>query len=194
MLQKHYQNPFIFLLLFPRTSTVVHFSFCLQIGHNPAFSSLSIPFRVTNQPSPTSRFLLSRVMPLCIHFVSNPFLKQWYNVNYLSVFTQFSYCPSQLLIIFLSSYLRIFNVNFTWFIRYYLCIPTDQTRYTRGLRRGYMTTQLLELRFRIPPWAWMCISCECCVLSGRNLRDGPITRPEENYGVCDVAEWDRRPS
>jgi len=30
----------------------------------------------------------------------------------------------------------------------------------------------------------MTVSCECCVLSGRGLRDGPITRPEESYRVC----------
>ena len=24
-------------------------------------------------------------------------------------------------------------------------------------------------------------SCECCVLSGRDLCDGPISRPEESY-------------
>jgi hypothetical protein len=26
--------------------------------------------------------------------------------------------------------------------------------------------------------------CECCVLSGRGLCDGPISRPEESYRVC----------
>ena len=25
------------------------------------------------------------------------------------------------------------------------------------------------------------VSCECCVLSGRSVCDGPITRPEESY-------------
>jgi len=30
----------------------------------------------------------------------------------------------------------------------------------------------------------MYISCECCVLSGRVLCDGSITRPEEAYRVC----------
>ena len=30
----------------------------------------------------------------------------------------------------------------------------------------------------------MSVSCECCVLSGRGLRDGPITHPEESYRVC----------
>jgi hypothetical protein len=34
------------------------------------------------------------------------------------------------------------------------------------------------------PAAWMSLSCECCVLSGRDLCDGPIPRPEESYRVC----------
>jgi hypothetical protein len=29
----------------------------------------------------------------------------------------------------------------------------------------------------------MPVSCECCVLSGRGLCDGPMTRPGESYGV-----------
>jgi len=39
----------------------------------------------------------------------------------------------------------------------------------------------MEFRVRIPPGAWMSASCECSVLSGRGLCDGPITRPEESY-------------
>jgi hypothetical protein len=31
--------------------------------------------------------------------------------------------------------------------------------------------------------AWMCVSCECCVLSGRGLCDGLINRPDEFYRV-----------
>jgi len=34
---------------------------------------------------------------------------------------------------------------------------------------------------RIPPEAWMSVCCECCVLSGRGLCDGLITRPDESY-------------
>ena len=39
--------------------------------------------------------------------------------------------------------------------------------------------------------AWMFVCCECCVLSGRGLCDGLITRPEESYWlwrvvVCDL--------
>jgi hypothetical protein len=44
----------------------------------------------------------------------------------------------------------------------------------------------------------MSFCCECCVLSGRGLCDGLITRPEESYWlwrvVCDLeTSWMRRP-
>ena len=32
----------------------------------------------------------------------------------------------------------------------------------------------------------MSVCCECCVLSGRGLWDGLITRPEESYGCLSV--------
>ena len=51
----------------------------------------------------------------------------------------------------------------------------------RGLRRRSTTAGLLRLWVRIPPWAWMSVCCECCVLSGRGLCDALITRPEESY-------------
>ena len=43
----------------------------------------------------------------------------------------------------------------------------------------------------IPPGAWTFVCCECCVLSGRGLCDGLITRPEESNRlwcvvVCDL--------
>jgi hypothetical protein len=31
--------------------------------------------------------------------------------------------------------------------------------------------------------AWMSVSCECCVLSGRGLCDELVPRPEESYRV-----------
>ena len=34
-----------------------------------------------------------------------------------------------------------------------------------------------------PAGAWMSVSCECSVLSGRGLCVGLITRPEESYRV-----------
>jgi hypothetical protein len=39
---------------------------------------------------------------------------------------------------------------------------------------------------KIPPGAWMSVSCECCVLSGRGLCDGLITRPEVVCGVSQM--------
>ena len=48
-------------------------------------------------------------------------------------------------------------------------------------------------------YAWMDICCERCVLSGRGLCDGLITRPEKSYRlwcvvVCDLeTSWMRRP-
>ena len=32
----------------------------------------------------------------------------------------------------------------------------------------------------------MSVCSECCVLSGRGLCDGPISRPEESYGCLSV--------
>jgi len=46
---------------------------------------------------------------------------------------------------------------------------------------------------RIPPGAWMPVYCECCVLSGRGLCVGLITRPEESYRVS-ASECDRESS
>ena len=69
----------------------------------------------------------------------------------------------------------------------------------RGLRRRSAAARPLRLWVRIPPEAWMTVSCECCVLSGRGLCDELITRPEESYRMwcvveCDLGtSWMRRP-
>jgi hypothetical protein len=44
---------------------------------------------------------------------------------------------------------------------------------------------------RIPPGAWMSLSCKCCVLSERVLCDRLITCPEESYRVRCVRVWSR---
>jgi hypothetical protein len=41
------------------------------------------------------------------------------------------------------------------------------------------------------PAEGMIVSCECCVLSGRDLSVGLITRPEESYRVWCVWVWSR---
>ena len=69
----------------------------------------------------------------------------------------------------------------------YICL----SQWPRGLRRRSTAAHLLGLWVRIPPQAWMSVSVECCVLSGRGLCDGLITRPEKSYRlwcvvVCDL--------
>jgi len=50
--------------------------------------------------------------------------------------------------------------------------------------------RLLRLWARVPPWAWMSVCCECCVLSGRGLCVELITRLEESYRLWCVVVWD----
>ena len=64
-------------------------------------------------------------------------------------------------------------------------------QWSTGLRRWSTTDRLMGLRIRIPLGAFMSVSCECCVLSGRGLSNGPIPRSEESYRlwcviVCDL--------
>jgi hypothetical protein len=63
---------------------------------------------------------------------------------------------------------------------------TSRSHWPGGLSRRSAAARLLV---RIPPWKWMSISCECCVLSGRGLCVGPITCPEEFYQVWCVWTW-----
>jgi hypothetical protein len=48
----------------------------------------------------------------------------------------------------------------------------------------------MGLRIRIPQGTWKSVSCEYCVLSGRGLCVGLITRPEESYRRCCVVMCD----
>jgi len=64
-----------------------------------------------------------------------------------------------------------------------------QSQWSYGLRCGSAAAPLLGLWVRIPPRAWMSVSCECCMLSGRGLYDGLINRPEESYRVWCVWVW-----
>jgi hypothetical protein len=64
-----------------------------------------------------------------------------------------------------------------------------RSQWPRGLRRGSVAARLLELRVRILLVTWMSVSCECCVLSGKGLCVGLITRPENSYRI-----WCMEPS
>ena len=64
---------------------------------------------------------------------------------------------------------------------------------TKNINPSVISTVSRPLRLwvRIPPGAWIFVCCECCVLSGRGLCDGFVTRPEESYRlwrvvVCDL--------
>jgi hypothetical protein len=64
-----------------------------------------------------------------------------------------------------------------------------RSQWPRGRRSA--AACLLRLWVHIPPGAWMFVSCESCVLSGTDLIDELITRPEESYRmwcvvVCDL--------
>jgi hypothetical protein len=46
---------------------------------------------------------------------------------------------------------------------------------------------------KIPPGAWMFVSCEFCVLlSGRGFSDEQIPRPEESYRLWCVSQCDQK--
>jgi hypothetical protein len=55
--------------------------------------------------------------------------------------------------------------------------PLSRSQWPRGVRRGSAAAHLLGLWVGILPGAWMSVSCECCVLSGRGLCDGLVPRP-----------------
>ena len=57
------------------------------------------------------------------------------------------------------------------------------SHWLRGLRSGSEDARLPGLRVRIQPKSCLSVSYECCVLSGSDLCDGPITYPKEPYQV-----------
>jgi hypothetical protein len=70
----------------------------------------------------------------------------------------------------------------------------SQSQWPGGLRWGSKAARLLGLRVRISLTAWTSVSCECCVLSGWGLCDGPIRRPEESYRLWWVSVSDLQTS
>jgi hypothetical protein len=81
-------------------------------------------------------------------------------------------------------------------IREYKCIYqlNSWSQCPRGLRRRASVACLLYLWVRIPPRAWMFVCCECCVVSGRGVCDGLITRPKESYRMWSVVACDQETS
>jgi hypothetical protein len=70
---------------------------------------------------------------------------------------------------------NILDANCTWFV----IIVARYVQSPRGLRRESSAARFPWLRVRIPVR-----DCECCVLSGRGVCVGLMTRPEESYLMC----------
>jgi hypothetical protein len=91
---------------------------------------------------------------------------------------------------------RLLNISTTHFIILYrilsyfivLLFYICRSHWARRLRRRSAAARLLRLWVQIPPGTWMFVCCGCCVLSGRGLSDGLITRPEESYLLLCVNE------
>jgi hypothetical protein len=57
-------------------------------------------------------------------------------------------------------------------------------RWLHGLRLGSVVARLRGSRVRNRSLAWVSVSCDYNVSSGRVLCEGAIPRPEESYRVC----------
>jgi len=67
-----------------------------------------------------------------------------------------------------------------WIIMIFLIVSDRQrSKWSRGLRRMSVVARLLGLQVRIPPVAWMSVSCECG-LSGCNCAASIMSRPCPN--------------
>ena len=60
-------------------------------------------------------------------------------------------------------------------------IPESRSQWPSGLRPRSAAARLQGLSVRIPPGAWISVSCGCCVLSGRGLCVVLIT---SLYNLC----------
>ena len=69
-----------------------------------------------------------------------------------------------------------------------------RSQWPYGLRRRSSATLLLRWWVRIPPGAWMFVCCECCVLLGRGICDGLITRLGELYRLWRIVVCDQETS
>jgi hypothetical protein len=75
-----------------------------------------------------------------------------------------------------------------WFLNVTVSIRTNAQIISKVLKRMADSSGrwLAGIMVRIPPGACMCVSCECCVSSGRRSRDGLIPCPEESYRLLCV--------
>ena len=149
------------------TKIVLPFSVRLS---NPEGGSTTCILNAASTAShpPTERHVPKYVSPRFIAVFAAP-PPQWAPVTtILNIF-----------LMFLMRATRLANLLLFDFIT--VTIFGGRSQWPRGLRRRSAAARLLGMRARIPLRAWIIVCCECCVLSGRGLCDGLITRPEESY-------------
>jgi hypothetical protein len=157
---------------------------------------LNWPLNFRNEDQPNAQFFTS-LLRFILYFPSNMFRQAAIFREECIMRTKrnklVKNCPFSW-----SSFLKLIlmhgdeQYNGLWISIFYLLAPNSgncQSEWPPRLRRRSAVVRLLGLWVRIPPGAWISVSCECCVLSGRGLRVGPITRPEESYRVWCVWMW-----
>jgi hypothetical protein len=162
-------------------SAPMDYQFC-PIGLSAESNSFIISAPMDYQFCPIGLFLWN-IISVPFYYDFSPIALQVHSRELSSSLTNIS-AESHLLIISalcIISFPRVFSFNFR----------TLRSQRPRALRRGSAAARLLRLWVRIPPGAWMSVCCECCVLSGRGLCDGLITRPEESYWIWFVWMWSR---
>ena len=60
----------------------------------------------------------------------------------------------------------------------------SRSQWPCGLRRRSLAARLLRLWVRIPPGAWIFVSCECCVLSGREVSATDLSFVQRSPTEC----------
>ena len=98
--------------------------------------------------------------------------------------------PNSYIKIIINIYALFFQVAIHFRFKTNSILPIAGLSGRAVLRRRSAAARLLGLWVRIQPGAWMSVSCECCMLSGRGLCDGVIIRPEESYRLWCVVECD----
>jgi len=74
------------------------------------------------------------------------------------------------------------------FVRPYIQSGNVQYLAVRS-KAGFCGRSLAGIAVSSYAGVWMFVCCECCVLSGRGLCIGLITRPEEYYRMCFVCVY-----
>ena len=166
----------------------------IQICHHPNPLSLHSHQTATNPPSHYTHTKLPPTHPLSLHShqtATNPptlttltpnchpqaeleltspfFIQVKYNVCY-----EYYVRPS------VPRYQRLNCFSFFHETQYSnsVTIPIPVAARSKAWVCGHL---LVGLWVRIPPGTWMYVCCEGCLLLGRGLCDGLITRPEESY-------------